>query len=111
MSFKFALISLVLLAGAIVLEIFVILSGSVYTTPEKLIYFLQADTSGMNAPNPARWTYWSVCGTSLDNKYNANCGAVVPALPFDPPNRHNFNSDSGVPAPFLDTHKYYFLSR
>jgi len=104
------LISLVLLAAAIVLEFFIILSGSITSSPEDLVYFLQADTSGIpGAPNPARWTYWAVCG--VDGKHNANCGAVVPALPFSPANRRNFGTDQGVPDAFLDTRKYFYLSR
>jgi len=105
------LISLVLLAAAILFQFFIILSGAILSSPERQIFFLLADTSGMNAPNPARWTYWSVCGADSNGKYNDKCGAIVPALPFAPANRHNFNSDSGVPDEFLNSHKYYYLSR
>jgi hypothetical protein len=104
------LLSLLFLAAAILFEFFIVLSGGVNSSPETLIYFLQADTNGMNAPNPARWTYWAVCG--VDGNKNSNCGKPVPALPFDPENKHNFGSTVGVPQPFLDNENHYwYLSR
>jgi hypothetical protein len=104
-----AVISLIFLAAAILFQFFIILSGGVNSSPETKIFFLQADTSGMNAPNPARWTYWAVCG--VDNGLNNNCGKPVPALPFDPENKHNFDSSAGVPDQFNNTHYYYLMSR
>lgn len=104
------MISLILLAGAVLFEFFIILSGAVTSSPEDLIYFLQADTSGIpGAPSSSRWTYWSVCGVD-DNGHNANCGAKVPALPFAPANRRNFGTQVGVPIEF-DSRKYFYLSR
>ncbi|KAF2674970.1 SUR7-domain-containing protein [Microthyrium microscopicum] len=103
------LISLVFLAGAILFQFFIILSGGVHSSPETKIYFLQADTTGMAAPNPARWTYWSLCG--VDGNVNANCGSPVPAFPFDPANRRNFGSSAGVPDAFLTGSKWWYLSR
>ncbi|TAQ91332.1 hypothetical protein B7494_g303 [Chlorociboria aeruginascens] len=73
------LISLVLIAGSIVLILFVVLSGVTSTTPLKKTYFLQADTStfiGSGRP-VSQWTYFYVCGTD-----NADCGKPVPALPI-----------------------------
>lgn len=104
------LLSLLFLAVAIVFEFFIVLSGGVNSSPETLIYFLQADTAGMNAPNPARWTYWAIC--AVDGNKNTNCGKATPAFPFDPENKHNFGSTAGVPPQFLDNQNhYYYLSR
>jgi len=105
-------ISLVLLAGGIVLQFFVILSGAVSGTPENQIYFLQTSTNGITPQprNPSRWTFFSVCGVD-SNGHNTDCGAVIPALPFDPPHRDNFGTLTGVPAAFLGTHHFYYLSR
>jgi hypothetical protein len=103
-------LSLIFLGAAIVLEFFIILSGGVNSSPETLTYFLQADTAGMNGPNPARWTYWALCG--VDGNKNYECGKATPAFPFDPENKHNFGSTAGVPQPFLDKENhYYYLSR
>ncbi|KKY25236.1 putative cortical patch protein [Diplodia seriata] len=82
--------ALILLAGGIVLQFLVILSGGISGTPENQIYFLEASTDDSNG-------------------HNANCGAVVPALPFDPP--RNFGTSTGVPDQFTGTHHYYYLSR
>ena len=93
------------------LQFFVILSGTHIGTPVDLVYFLQANTGGINGGgmvrNPTRWTFFSICGVL--NGRNANCGNVVPALPFDPP--RNFGTTNGVPAQFIGTTKFYYLSR
>jgi hypothetical protein len=106
------LISLILLAGGIVLQFLVILSGAVSGSPENQIYFLQSTTNGITPQprNPSRWTFFAICGVD-GNGHNTNCGNVVPALPFDPPNRNNFDTTNGVPAQFIGTHSYYYLSR
>jgi hypothetical protein len=102
------IISLIVLAGGIVLQFFVILSGIGVGVPVDLVYFLQSTTNGITgARNPSRWTFFAVCGA--DGKYNANCGKVVPALPFDPV--RNFGTDNNIPAAFIGTHKFYYLSR
>jgi len=103
------LLSLVFLAAAIVLQFFIVLSGGISSNPETKIYFLEADTSGMNARNPTRWTYWALC--AVQNGLNSDCGKPVPALPFDPPHRTNFQSTTGVPDAFIGTRHYYYLSR
>jgi hypothetical protein len=106
-----ALISLVFVAGAIVLQFFVVLSGGINTAPENRVYFLQASTSGIpNARDPSRWTYWAICGVGSNN-LNANCGAPVPALPFSPTSSSNFDTTMGVPDQFIGTKHYYYLSR
>ncbi|KAK4989444.1 Eisosomes component [Elasticomyces elasticus] len=102
------LVSLVILAGGILLQLLVILSGAVAGNPLDLVYFLEATTNGIKgARNPTRWTFFSICG--VVNGRNGNCGAIVPALPFDPP--RNFGTTSGIPAPFIGTHTFYYLSR
>ncbi|KAK5130346.1 hypothetical protein LTR08_002186 [Meristemomyces frigidus] len=107
------MISMILLAGGIVLTFFIVLSGAhIYKTPINLVYFLQADTgsiSGGNTQyqNPARWTWLAVCGVM--NGHNANCGPLHAAQSFDPVK--NFGTRDGVPAQFLGTNHYYYLSR
>ncbi|KAF4309839.1 cortical patch protein [Botryosphaeria dothidea] len=105
-----SLAALVLLAGGIVLQFLVVLSGGVSGSPENQIWFLQASTDGVSpgTRNPSRWTFWAVCGRD-SNGNNADCGAVVPALPFDPP--RNFGTTTGVPDDFVGTRHYFYLSR
>lgn len=105
------MIAIVLLAGGILLQFFVILSGATYGTPEQEIYFLQASTNGVGggALNPARWTYLAICGVD-GNGNNANCGGTAPAIPFNPP--QNFNTNTGLPDEFVNNQNhYYYLSR
>ncbi len=72
-------VSLILIAGAIVLQFFVVLSGVTNSTPLNKTYFLQADTSTIAGSGRAvsQWTYFYVCGAG-----NQDCGAPVPDLPF-----------------------------
>jgi len=103
-------VSLIILAGGILFQFFVILSGAVNGSPENQIYFLQA--SGLQritgARNPSRWAFFAICGVNSAG-HNANCGSVVPALPFDPP--RNFGTTMNIPEQFIGTHKFYYLSR
>lgn len=87
-------VSLILIAGALVLMFFVILSGVTDTTPLNKTYFLRADTSSIpGARAISQWTYFYVCGEG-----NTNCGSPVPALPFG----YAWVGDStGVPASLL----------
>ena len=72
------LASLVLIAGAILLMFFVVLSGVTDSTPLNKIYFLRADTGSISGARPiSQWTYFYVCGAG-----NQDCGKPVPALPF-----------------------------
>ncbi|KAN0110650.1 SUR7/PalI family domain containing protein [Hyaloscypha variabilis] len=73
------IVSLILIAGAIVLQFFVVLSGVTNTTPLNKTYFLQADTSTIAGSGRAvsQWTYFYVCGAG-----NQDCGKPVPDLPF-----------------------------
>jgi hypothetical protein len=96
-----------------VLQFFVILSGAVNGDPENKIWFLQASTAGIpgsgthNVPNPARWTYFAICG--VKNGKNVDCHDVRPALPFSPP--QNFQTHLNIPKQFIGTDQYYYLSR
>ena len=105
-------ISLILLAGGILLQFLVVLSGAVNKSPVNLVYFLQASTNGISPQprNPSRWTFFAICGVD-SNGHNTNCGKSVPALPFDPPNHSNFDTAKGVPPDFIGTHRFYYLSR
>ncbi|KAK7513363.1 SUR7/PalI family-domain-containing protein [Phyllosticta citriasiana] len=105
------LLGQLILAGGIVMQFLVILSGGVSGDPENQIWFLQASTSGVaNSPrDPSRWTFWAICGVDSQTGRNTNCGAPVPALPFDPP--RNFGTREGLPEKFYGTHHYYYLSR
>ncbi|KAK1055582.1 Eisosomes component [Friedmanniomyces endolithicus] len=107
-----SLAALLLLAGGIVMEFLIVLSGSHVGSPTNQVYFLQAATGGIKNgnsqyQNPARWTYLSVCG--VGNGLNQNCGPAHAAQSFDPP--LNFGTTTGVPASFIGTTKFYYLSR
>ncbi|KAI9760345.1 MAG: hypothetical protein M4579_001749 [Chaenotheca gracillima] len=102
-----ALASLVLTAGAILLQLLVILAGTRDANPLNQIYFLRADTGGIQgAPPMSQWTLWNYCDAS-QNGLNTNCDGIHPAYPFDPP--RNFNTN--ISSPFEGTHKYYYLTR
>jgi hypothetical protein len=76
-----------------------VLAGAVGGTPLDMVYFLQADTSGIpGAMSQSRWTLWNICGVSA-NGLNTNCGPVKPAYPFDP--QSNFAGTKNVPSQFI----------
>jgi hypothetical protein len=105
-----AIVSLILVAGGVLLQLLTILTGGVNSAPLDRFYFLQASTNGIaNARNPSRWTFFAICGVDPSTGHNANCGNVVPALPFDPV--RNFGTQQGVPQQFIGTNQYYYLSR
>lgn len=86
------------------------MSGAINHNPINKFYFLQASTGGIpDVRNPSRWTFFAICGVDPTTGINDNCGAVVPALPFDPP--RNFGTTDGVPEQFVGTNMYYLLSR
>ena len=108
------LISMILLAGGIVLTFYIVLSGAhIYKTPINLVYFLEAATGGISGgntqyQNPARWTWLSICGAA--NGLNANCGPLHAAQAFDPVK--NFGTSMGVPSQFVSAaNHYWYLSR
>jgi len=104
-------VSLILIAGALVLMFFVVLSGVTGTTPLNKTYFLQVDTSSIpGARALSQWTYFYVCGEG-----NTDCGSPVPALPFG---YAWVGESAGIPADLLGGHgkdttssHYYFLWR
>jgi len=103
-----AILSLVLVAGALLLQFFTILTGGVNSAPLNKFYFLESTTNNVpGAPNPARWTFFAVCGA--ENDLNANCGSPKPANPFDPP--RNFGTEDGIPQQFIGKKEFYLLSR
>lgn len=81
------------------MQFLVILSGAINADPINRVFFLEADTSSVKpgTRNPSRWTFFAVCGAS--GSLNSDCGAIVPALPFDPP--RNFGTEDGVPDDFI----------
>lgn len=107
------LVSLIVLAGGILLQMLVILSGGVNSYPINLIYFLRANTDGIQPQprNPTSWTFWALCGVNPGNGRNIDCGEPVPALPFDPKHRTNFGTVTGLPEEFIGTSHYFYLSR
>lgn len=102
------IVSLILIAGAIALMFFVVLSGVANTTPLNKTYFLSADTSSLTGSGRAtsQWTYFYVCGAG-----NQNCGSPVPALPLG---YAWVGGTQGVPANIIGSHgknttsKYYY---
>ena len=110
-----SVVSIIILAGGVVLQFFVVLSGVVNSSaPINNVYFLQASTAGISSngnnpvPNPARWTYFATCG--VRNGHNADCGKVTAAMPFDPV--RNFGTETNVPAGLVQhPGTYYYLSR
>ncbi|MCJ1356483.1 MAG: hypothetical protein MMC33_006478 [Icmadophila ericetorum] len=104
----FALVSLILIAGACLLIFLTLLAGAVDHKPTSMIYFLQADTSNIpGAPALSRWTFWNTCSVNA-NGGNV-CGKVHPAYPFNPPS--NFGTTKNIAAAFIGTHKFYYLTR
>ena len=110
-----AITALILTAGGIVLQFFIILSG-INSSPLNLVYFLETTTNGITGAtgsrgaglNPARWTYLAICGAN--GSRNANCSSKGAAIPFDL--EQNFGTTTGVPQTLLDHHNtYYYLSR
>lgn len=107
------IVSWVLVAGAVVLMFFVVLSGYNTSTPLGKIYFLRADTSSFTgARSISQWTYFYVCDDG-----NTNCGNAVPALPFGYAWVDDANN-VGVPAELVGDHAkgttstyYYYMWR
>lgn len=104
--------SLILVAGGILLMFFILLAGAVDGSPVNRWYFLEADTSSIpNAPPLSRWSYWNVCGVDGDRTScgDANYENVHPAFPLDPSSRRTFDTRVNVPENFVKNHGYYFL--
>jgi SUR7/PalI family len=107
----FALLSLLLIAGAIVLIFLTLLAGAVNSSATNQIYFLQADTSGIpDAPPTSRWTFWNYCSSDSSSAVGL-CDGVHPAYPLDPPSDRTFGTTEGVPPQFIGTRKFFYLTR
>jgi hypothetical protein len=108
----FGLLSLILVAGGLLLMFFILLTGAVDGDPVNRWYFLEADTSNIpNAPPVSRWTYWNVCGVDgsrTDCSGDQNYMNVHPAFPLDPASGRTFDTDVNVPENFVRNHGYYF---
>lgn len=107
----FALLSLFFTAGAIVLILLTLLAGTVDSNATNPVYFLQADTSNIpNAPATSRWTFWNYCDSDSSSAREL-CNGISPAFPLDPPSGRNFGTEDGVPAQFIGTRKFFYLTR
>ena len=94
-----AVISLIFLAGACLLNFFVLLAGGIASFPLTLIWFLAVDSTGIpGAGRPiTAWTLYNTCGINMDQRTEM-CGPATPAYPFDP--MSNFGGGMGVPMEF-----------
>jgi len=110
----FPLLSLILVAGGLLLALFILLAGAIDGSPVNKWYFLEADTANIpNAPPISRWTFWNICDGSQgsDNCSGSGFGSVSPARPLDPPSGRNFGTTTGVPAAFVGTRYYFYMTR
>lgn len=109
----FGLLSLILVAGGLLLALFILLAGAVDGKPVNQWYFLQADTSNIpGAPALSRWTFWNICdGSGGSDLKTGALGAVKAARPLDPPSGRNFGTTTGVPAAFIGTRYYFYMTR
>ncbi|CAK9440126.1 uncharacterized protein LODBEIA_P42260 [Lodderomyces beijingensis] len=100
-------VNLFFLAGAILLLLFTVLSGSSKHSPLDKFYWLEADTTNIrNAPaNRSAWTFWGVC----DKEDYSNC-LLGPAYPISPVD--NFDTTENIPDFFINNEAtFYYLSR
>ncbi|CCK72852.1 Fmp45p KNAG_0L02370 [Huiozyma naganishii CBS 8797] len=105
----FHFISLLFLAGALIMTFFLILSGGREGGTLKNFYWLEANTTGFNdAQANTRWFDYTFCGYT-DGKLH-DCAHRAPAKPFSP--RDNFGRSDEMPSSFLNHRDaYYYLSR
>ncbi|KAI6085246.1 SUR7/PalI family-domain-containing protein [Hypoxylon rubiginosum] len=104
-------ISLLFLAGSLVMLWFIILSALTTTTPLNKTYFLSADTSGITgARSVTQWAYFYICGEG-----NVGCNKAAPAPPLGWAWSAN---PSGAPSQLVGTHGgdttsfyYYYMWR
>lgn len=103
-----------LVAGGLLLSLFILLAGAVNGNPVNRWYFLQADTSNIpSAPPLSRWTFWNICNgeSGVDVCGAPGYGNISPARPFDPPSGRNFGTTEGVPEGFIGTRYYFYMTR
>ncbi|KAI9842974.1 MAG: hypothetical protein M1837_006711 [Sclerophora amabilis] len=104
-----AFTSLILTAGALLLQFLVLLAGVRDANPLNQIYFFRAETSDIqDAPPSAQWTLWNYCDASVGGR-SSDCGGIRPAYPFDPV--RNFGDQDAIPDAFKGTNMYYYLTR
>ncbi|KAI1761514.1 SUR7/PalI family-domain-containing protein [Hypoxylon sp. FL1150] len=104
-------LSLLFLAGSLVMLWFIILSAVTTTTPLNKTYFLSADTSGITgARSVTQWAYFYICGEG-----NVGCNKAAPAPPLGWAWSAN---PSGAPPQLVGTHGgdttssyYYYMWR
>ncbi|KAI1104044.1 SUR7/PalI family-domain-containing protein [Jackrogersella minutella] len=90
-------LSLIFLAGSLVMLFFVILSAVANTSPLSNTYFLSADTSGITgARSVTQWAYFYICGEG-----NTECNHATPAPPLGWAWSGN---PSNAPASLVGTH-------
>ncbi|OTA97556.1 hypothetical protein M434DRAFT_391746 [Hypoxylon sp. CO27-5] len=71
-------LSLIFLAGSLVMLFFIILSAVTTTSPLRQTYFLSASTSGITGARPiTQWAYFYICGEG-----NVDCSPAWPAPPL-----------------------------
>ncbi|SCU86124.1 LAME_0D04610g1_1 [Lachancea meyersii CBS 8951] len=105
-------ICMLFLAGATLLLILIVLSGSTTNFPVDRFYWLQADTSGISgAPSgQARWTFWGLCSRDASNKLV--CPDLAPAYPISPRDNFGQAATSELPSDFVSSRStYYYLTR
>jgi len=108
----FPLVSLVLVAGGLLLMFLILLAGAIDDGPVNKFYILQADTGNIpGAPPVSRWSYWNVCGVQNDRTVcgNQTYSEVHPAFPLDPASHRTFNTHVNIPQNFIHKHGYYYL--
>ncbi|KAI1379917.1 SUR7/PalI family-domain-containing protein [Hypoxylon crocopeplum] len=104
-------LSLIFLAGSLVMLFFVILSAVTTTSPLGQTYFLSADTSGITGARPiTQWAYFYICGAD-----NVDCSGAWPAPPLGWAWSAN---PTGAPAELIGSHGgdttsfyYYYMWR
>ena len=107
----FAGLSLFFVAGAVLLILLTLLGGAVDSGGLNKIHFLQADTSDIpNAGDTTRWTYWSYCDSDSSSA-PSSCNGISPAFPLDPPGGRTFDTEDNIPEQFLNTNKFFLMSR
>lgn len=96
-------------AGAILLELFIILAGATESSPLNRFYWIEADTSGIpGAPSTTRWTNYNYCHVS--HGHNTMCSKNKADFAFQP--SVTFDTRTGVPEAFYHHHDvYFYLSR
>ncbi|OBA18535.1 uncharacterized protein OGAPODRAFT_15266 [Ogataea polymorpha] len=106
------LLTLLLLAGATLLLLFIVFSGSVSSFPFNQFYWVQARTSNLNPSGDiSRWTFWGICNPeTYDSHSNGNCTNLGPDQPISP--YDNFGNSTSLPQDFVTNRDtYYYLSR